>query len=279
MSLMRAALFAAPMALSLASFPAPAQDNPPDAPPSSPAAIQERLAKLEQGQTQLLGELAELRKMLQEKSPTRPRTAAPSRPTVMPLDVHREPFRGEPDARVAIIEYSDFACPYCGEYVRKVYPLIEANYIKPGKVKYFFRDLPEFGHANAMAAALAARCAGEEGKFWEMHDLLFAAQATLGQFDLVTCAQAIGLDAEKFKTCIASSRWAGAIQRSAAGARRMELYGTPAFLIGTLSEDGNVVQATKTVVGGSFDALKSALDEVLTPQSKPLALVKPVLPE
>ncbi len=246
-----------------------AADAPRPVPGASAASVEQRLQKLEQSQERLLKELVGLRKLLEEKSEFAVRKTTPERPSVIPLNIRGEPFRGQSDARVAIVEYSDFACPYCAEFVRELYPRIEAEYIKSGKVKYFFRDLPERGHTNAWMAAQAARCAGEQGKFWEMHDLLFATQAALAGLDLPTLAQGLGLDTEELRACIDHGRWAEAIQRSAAGARRLELYGTPAFLIGTVSEDGNVVRATKTVVGGaSFEALKSALDELLTSPAK-----------
>ncbi len=97
-----------------------------------------------------------------------------------------------------------------------------------------------------------------------MHDMLFAAQPALGETNLASYAQAIGLDTDKFNLCLTSQRWAEAIRRSALGAGRMGVSGTPAFLIGTMSEDGNVLRATKVVVGGgSYADLKSALDEAL----------------
>src|SRR5260221_459521 len=98
--------------------------------------------------------------MQPDRSMTRPRSAP----------VHGEPFRSDAHARVAIIEYSDFECPLCRQFARDVYPLIDAAYIHSGKVKYFFRDLPLPMHPHALPAARAARCAGEQGKFWEMHD-------------------------------------------------------------------------------------------------------------
>jgi protein-disulfide isomerase len=272
---MRAILIAVPWVLALAAVPAFSEDSPPAAPVRSPSLIERRLERLEQGQQQLLKEVSELRKLLEEKSSITAGGAARPRPAVIPLDVRGEPFRGQSNARVAIVEYSSFACPYCAQYVREVYPLIDTNYVKPGTVKYFFRDLAEPGDTNALAAACSARCAGEQGKFWDMHDLLFAAGGTLSGPELGTYAQGLGLDMEKFTACLASDRWIEPILRSAAGARRLQLYGTPAFLIGTVSEDGNVVQATKTVIGGSFDQLKSVLDAVLTGESKPLALAKP----
>lgn len=167
------------------------------------------------------------------------------------------------------MEFSDFECSYCAKYVRDVYPAIEKDYIKSGKVKYFFRDLPAPDHPNAMAAAQAARCAADQGKFWEMHDLLFAAQGALAQSNLVADAQALGLDQAQFSKCISSGIYSGSIRLSAAGAKALGIYGTPAFVLGTLSEDGDILRVTKVLVGGESDSeLRPALDELLGGEPK-----------
>ena len=80
--------------------------------------------------------------------------------------------KGEEGAPVVMVEYSDYQCPYCVKYINESFPQIEKDYIDTGKVRYLFRDLPLPFHANASAAALAARCAGDQGQYWEMHDIL-----------------------------------------------------------------------------------------------------------
>ncbi len=232
--------------------------------------VQEQLDALKAGQERLLKELAELRALLQEKQDKAVFAPAPPPPParLITLNLQGEPFRGASTAGVAIVEYSDFTCPFCAKYVREVYPRIEREYLKPGKVKYFFRDLPAAEHTNALAVACAARCAGEQGKFWEMHDLLFAGQAALGTADLAAYAEALGLDGAQFRQCFAGRKYEPAILRAAAGADRMGLYGTPVFLIGTTAEEGTIVRATKVLLGGAdLEGLKSALDEVLAAQA------------
>jgi protein-disulfide isomerase len=230
-----------------------------------PASIQQQLDALREGQDRLFKELEQIRALLQEKSDKITVAPAPPPPSkLITLNLKGEPFRGEASARVAIVEYSDFACPFCAEYVRDTFPNIEKNYLKPGKVKYFFRDLPAPEHTNALAAACAARCAGEQGKFWEMHDLLFAAQSAFSPKDLTSYAQGLGLDTTQFNQCLASGKYEQVIRRVVASAERLGLYGTPVFLIGTIGDDGNIFRATKVLVGGSdSQALTSALDEVL----------------
>ena len=136
-------------------------------------------------------------------------------------------------------------------------------------MRYYFRDLPLPSHTFALAAAQAARCAGEQGKFWEMHDLLFANQTTLAPPNLTKRAHELGLDEAKFSECLSSGKYRDNIRRSMAGAERMGLNGTPAFLLGVLDSSGNSVRSTKVIMGAeSFDTFKAALDELLAAPQK-----------
>ena len=243
-----------------------AQENPQAGAPKASASIQQQIDELKVGQERLLKELEEIKKLLQEKQPLAVMPGKPTAPSPISLNVHGEPFRGDGRAKVGMMEYSDFECSFCGKYAREIYPKIDKDYIQTGKVKYFFRDLPAPEHANALLAARAARCAGEQGKFWEMHDLLFVAQSALAEPDLASHAQALGLEAGKFGECLSSGRYSNNIRMSIAGARRIGIYGTPAFLVGTVTEDGDFLRTTNVLLGGeSLEMLKSSLDELLAP--------------
>jgi protein-disulfide isomerase len=244
-----------------------AEDRP-EPPPS--LSIQQQLDELKAGQERLLKELEEIRALLQERQEKLAvASALPPPAKVITLNLQGEPYRGQSTATVAVVEYSDFGCPFCAKYVRETYPLIDKEYVQPGKVRYFFRDLPAPEHTNALAAACAARCAGEQGKFWEMHDLLFAAQPGFAPGDLASYAEGLGLDAKQFSQCLASSKYEQIIRKVIGSAERMGLYGTPVFLIGTIAGEGTIFRATKVLVGGSeLDALRSALDEALAAPRK-----------
>ena len=239
-----------------------AEDRP--EPPPSPS-IQQQLDALKAGQERLLKELEEIRALLKERQDkVAVASAVPPPVKVITLNLQGEPFRGQSTATVAVVEYSDFGCSFCAKYAREIYPQIDKEYVQSGKVKYFFRDLPAPEHTNALAAACAARCAGEQGKFWEMHDLLFAAQPAFAPADLASYAEGLGLDAKQFSQCLTSSKYEQIIRKVVGSAERMGLYGTPVFLIGTLAGEGTIFRATKVLVGGSeLDALRSALDEAL----------------
>ena len=235
--------------------PRPAAERP---------SLQQQLDELKEGQLRLARELEEIKRLLQERPVRRDFDARPANPVVASVNVYGEPFLGTNFAKIAMVEYSDFDCSFCGKYAREVFPRIQLEYIRTGKVRYFFRDLPEPDETNAWLKARVARCAGDQGKFWEMHERLFAAQDASGK-DVSAIAQALGLDSQQFNACFSTEKYLGNIQRSAAGARKMGIYGTPAFLIGTLSEDGGFVTVKKTLVGAqTYDGLKAVLDELLS---------------
>ena len=235
-----------------------------DIPPHLKASIQQQLDELKAGQEKLSRQLDEIKGLLQRRSGGAPAPAsAPAAPSVSSVNVYGEPFRGTNSARVAIVEYSDFDCSFCGRYARGVFPLVDTNYVQTGKIRYYFRDLPEPSDTNSWFKALAARCAGDQGKFWQMHDLLFAHQASTPE-DVVALSQTLGIELGELNQCLSSAKYQGNLQRSAAGAKKMGLYGTPAFLLGTVSEDGGFISVKRVLVGAeSFASLKSVLDEMV----------------
>ncbi|HTL98819.1 MAG TPA: thioredoxin domain-containing protein [Holophagaceae bacterium] len=235
--------------------------------PSSPkpVSVEEQIEALRQGQAQMMRELQEIKAMLKSGAAAGPSLKAQPQAHVV-ANVFGEPFRGDAKARVAIMEYSDFDCPYCGRYARDLYPKLDEAYVKTGKIKYFFRDLPLEEHPQAGFKANLARLAGEQGKFWEAHDWLFAHQTPMDAKGEDLFAKALGLDRAKIGTGAEDGKYNAIIQASMNSARRYQISGTPAFLIGTLSEDGRVFTADKVFMGAqTFDGFKEALDALLSP--------------
>lgn len=230
--------------------------------------LRQEIDALKESQKQILEELREIRKLLQERQAGR--VAAPDSPPPNPtLSLNGEKFKGNPDAYLAIVEYSDFQCPFCGAYAHDAYPQIEANYIKTGKVRYFFRDFPLPIHPNAFQAAQAARCAGEQNKFWEMHDRLFDNQKALSPSDLPQHAQAVGLDVTKFNQCLASGKYTEEIRKSVAQGERIGVNGTPIFIIGTIGPKGEQLKVQKVLLGAKpYESFKTTLDELLSAGNK-----------
>ena len=181
-----------------------------------------------------------------------------------PITITDDPFKGDRKARVAVIEFSDYQCPFCGRYVTNTFSQIENDYVETGKVKYVFRDLPLEFHKNAFKAAEAAHCAGEQGKFWEMHDLLFQNQAALAPEQLPGYAKSLGLSEAGFSRCMESGQFAAGIKKDIADAGTVGITGTPTFLIGVVQPGDGRVKVVKKLVGAKpYEEFKAAIDSTL----------------
>ena len=137
--------------------------------------------------------------------------------------------QGPKDAPVTLVEFTDFQCPFCGKAVATVKEVMQQY---PGKVRWVFRDFPIASlHPKAPKAAEAARCAGEQGKFWEYHDLLFDSQSQATPEDFKRLADQLKLDPKNFKQCLDSGKQQAAIQSDIEEGARLGITGTPTFFI------------------------------------------------
>jgi protein-disulfide isomerase len=147
----------------------------------------------------------------------------------MQVSVEGAPWRGPANAAVTLVEFSDFHCPFCKQSQATLKQLF-AQYA--GKVKFVYRDFPlESIHPGAQRAAEAARCAHDQGKFWEFHDLLFANSPQSAPDDLKRYAQHVGLDIAKFEQCLSRGIHRATVQNDLADGARLDITGTPAFFI------------------------------------------------
>ena len=150
---------------------------------------------------------------------------------VMEVSIDDDAIKGDINAPVTIVEFSDFECPFCGKYSDESYSLIVENYVNTGKVKYVFRDFPLSFHPNAQKAAEAAECAGEQGRFWDMHDYLFENQDYLAVENLKGYAKDLDLDTEEFNDCLDSGRMAEEVENDLLEGQSYGVSGTPGFFI------------------------------------------------
>jgi protein-disulfide isomerase len=152
------------------------------------------------------------------------------------------PVRGQTKAAVTIVEFGDFQCPYCKEAETSLRKVM-ARY--PNDVRLVFRNLPLTQiHPDAQLAAEAAVCADRQGKFWEMHDAMYADQSALKPEGLKNTAQRLGLDTNRFSTCITDGSTTEALGIDAKAAQDLGLSGTPYFFINGRPVDGNVPEET-----------------------------------
>jgi protein-disulfide isomerase len=150
------------------------------------------------------------------------------------------PPLGDESAPVALVEFSDFTCPYCQKFRPELEAFVEKH---AGRVKLYFKPFPIESHPNALEAAQAAEWAREKGLFWQMHDRLFESPEALSVDDLAAHAAAVGADAEDLRAALADGRYRGKIQVSQAEARNAGIKGTPTVfmngrLLTDLSEEG-----------------------------------------
>jgi len=164
-------------------------------------------------------------KTLREKSQVEVLLAPPK----VRVGIDPKRMRGNPDAQVTIVEFSDYQCPFC----QRVQPTVREVLAKyEGKVRHAYRDFPlQQIHPQATSAAEAARCAGEQGKFWEYHTLLFANRDKLDQAGLKEHAKAVKLDEKRFEECAASGKYKEKIEQDQHEGEEAGVSGTPAFFI------------------------------------------------
>ena len=155
----------------------------------------------------------------------------PSAPIDMESLLDDDAVKGDENAPVTIIEWSDYECPFCARFYSETETLIDEQYVKTGKVKFVYRDFPLGFHANAQKAAEAAECAGEQGKYWEMHDLIFEQGVQGGVTGFKQYAKQLSLDTAKFDDCLDSGAMAGEIQQDMADGAAVGIQGTPGFIV------------------------------------------------
>ena len=239
-----------------------AESQPAVAQPDQPNALRKEIEELKEGQLRLRQELEQLKGLLRQRE-----TASRVRPVDVVLDVRDAPFKGDRSARVTLVEFADYECPFCGRHFHTTLPQLERDYIRTSKLRYVFRDFPLPSlHKEAVAAAQAAGCAGERGKFWEMHARLFADPKSLGANDLRLHAAAVGLDAREFEQCLATGKHAAKIQRDVADGQKAGVRGTPTFFVGLTEADGQTVKVTTMLVGAQpYAVFREAIEGLLSP--------------
>lgn len=147
------------------------------------------------------------------------------------VSIDDDSIKGDVNAPVTIIEFSDYECPFCGRHYTQTLPQIVENYVDSGKVRIVFRDFPLNFHPNAQKAGEAAECAGEQGKYWEMHDKLFDNQNSLGEDDLKRYASEIGLNTATFNACLDNGDMAQEVIKDLEDGQAAGVSGTPANFI------------------------------------------------
>lgn len=162
--------------------------------------------------------------------------AAAQPPSGEPIEVSLDDdaMKGDIDAPVTIVEFSDYECPFCGRFFNETLPQIRENYIDKGIVRHVFRDFPLNFHPNAIPAANAAECIREQGGdeiYWAYHDILFENQTALSVADLKTYASEFDIDQGRFDACVDEEKYKAEVAEDFADGQKYGVRGTPGFFI------------------------------------------------
>ncbi|MEM4264004.1 MAG: DsbA family protein [Candidatus Woesearchaeota archaeon] len=169
------------------------------------------------------------------------------------LNLEGVSFLGKKDAPVTIVVYDDFQCPFCARFETQTWPELKKTYVDTGKVKFYFKHFPLGFHPNAKPASEATECAGEQGKFWKMHDKIFANQGELSEENLKKWAEELGLDTTKFNECFDSHKYSARVEKDIQEGQSIGVQGTPSF----------VIQDELLVGAQPFSAFKEVIDKKL----------------
>lgn len=181
------------------------------------------------------------------------------------LNIEAAPALGSATAKVTLVEFTDYQCGYCARHSRDTLPQIKKEYIDTGKVKYVLRDLPiETIHPRAFEAAQAAHCAGDQGRYWEMHDKLFGAQKDMSPEHWSKHASDLGVNVEQFSACLASGKHAAFVRKSIQSGHQSGARGTPAAFLGLTQPGSSEFTATIYINGAHpFSTFQGAIERLL----------------
>jgi len=214
------------------------------------------------------GETAEPKEIIIRETIQNPQTKQATQEQFGPqiirnISLDDDPMRGNPDASITIIEFSDFQCPFCAKFHKETLPLLEKNYISTGKVNFVYRDFPITSiHPNAVPAALASECADDQGKFWEIHDMIFENQRIWQGLQpsqstnlFKEYAVEIGLNVDEFNSCVDSGKYLNEIQNDLNDGRVYGVTGTPGFFVGNAE-----IGFTKLIGAQPFSSFQRVID-------------------
>lgn len=184
------------------------------------------------------------------------------------VTIDEAPAKGNAAAKVTLVEVSDYHCPFCRRQNLQTMPQLMAEYVNSGKVRYVFIDYPIAQlHPDAFKSHEAAACAGDQGKYWQMHDLLFTNAPAREASQLSANAGMLGVDTKKFETCLNDGKGgphAAAIRTSISRMQQLGVEGTPLVLIGLTPAPGTPLKVLASVYGAKpYPEFKTALDKVL----------------
>jgi protein-disulfide isomerase len=242
--------------------------SPPQNQSEEIAALRREVQALKAQQTAMERDLQAIKSLLQGLAQPRGQAEPQDSFVNKSIVLTNEPTKGNAAAKVTLVEVSDYHCPFCRRQTLQTMPQVMADYVNTGKVRYVFVDYPIAQlHPDAFKSHEAAACAGDQGKYWQMHDLLFTNAPSRDASQLAANAGTLGVDAKKFEACLNGGNGgthAPAIRESIVRMQQLGVGGTPLVLIGLTPAPGSPMKVISSVYGAQpYPAFKSALDTVL----------------
>lgn len=203
---------------------------------------------------------------LESKISNIPQPPTKSNTQPIKVSIDDDPMKGDPNAPITIIEFSDYECPFCERFYANTLPLIEENYINTGKVNFVYRDFPiQSIHRNAASAAIAAECADDQEMFWPFHDMIFENKDTWAALEGVNLinefeeyAIILQLNTEEFNTCLESQKYLDEVRKDLQDGQNYGITGTPGFFIG--NDNSGYIKVSGAQPYQNFEKI---LDEML----------------
>jgi protein-disulfide isomerase len=234
--------------------------SPPQTQADEIAALKRQMQELKTQQTSMERDLQTIKSILQQaQAPAGDQFANKT------ISIADEPTRGSAAAKVTVVEVSDYHCPFCKRQTFQTVPQLMTDYVDSGKVKYVFVDYPIAQlHPTAFQSHEAANCAGDQGKYWQMHNSLFTNPPARETAQLTAQAKTLGLDEAKFASCLTGQVHAPAIRDSIARMQQLGVGGTPLTLIGLTPAPGAPMKVVSSVYGARpYADFKTAIDAAL----------------
>lgn len=227
------------------------------------AGVEEDIKEIKKDLSDVKGKLQEIKKLLESSRSQVAGTPPAPALTESEASIDDDPILGKKDAPITLIEFSDYQCPFCARFSKETLPQIKKDFIDKGKVRYIFRDYPlSTIHPKAQIAAEAAQCANDEGKYWQMHDLLFDNQKALEKEDLQKYAKEVGLNMNNFNNCLEKAKYFKEVKDDIQAGEKAGVQGTPAFILGKTTKDG-VIKGKFIKGAHPFQTFKNAIEEML----------------
>jgi protein-disulfide isomerase len=182
------------------------------------------------------------------------------------IDLNESPSsKGDKAAKIILLEFADYQCPFCARFHRETFPQIDKDFISPGKIRFVFKNFPlERSHPDAFKAAEAALCAGEQGKFWSMHSWLFNLQGSSRFNDWANYAQRLDLDPAQFMSCLDADSTAAKVRKDISDGKSAGVKVTPTFLFGVADSKTSQMKVFNKIEGAEdYSTFKKALDSLI----------------